>query len=149
MQLAVCPSPALYPYYEKSDTVIVVDVFRASTSLCAMLANGANAVIPVADIATAERYKKDGFLVGAERNARKCSFADFGNSPFDYSSNSVRGRVVVFTTTNGTQAIETASNCRRLYIGTFANIGAVAQKCMTKTQKNNGALCRMEQPYQC
>lgn len=141
MQLNVCPSPALYPYYDESDTVIVVDVFRASTTLCAMLANGATAVIPVADVAIAERYKADGFLVGAERNARQCAFADFGNSPFDYTHDKVGGREVVFTTTNGTQAIEMASNCRHLYIGSFANIDAVAQKCIDEDAKKIMVLC--------
>jgi len=56
-----------------------------------MLQNGASAVIPVADIAEAQRYKSEGYWVGAERNARKCDFADGGNSPFDYPREKVEG----------------------------------------------------------
>ncbi len=131
MILDLCPSPALYPYYRKeNDTVVVVDVFRASATMCAMLHNGAAAVIPVADMEEARQYKLNGFLVGAERKTRKCDFADFGNSPFDYTPEIVAGREVVFTTTNGTMAIEMGKESRRLFIGTFSNIDALADKCM-------------------
>lgn len=129
MQLDICFSPALYPYYRKeNDTVIVVDVFRASATICAMLENGASAVISVADIEEAKRYKSLGYLVGAERNARQCDFADFGNSPFDYTREKMVGKEVVFTTTNGTQAIDAAKNAKHLFVGTFSNIEALLQK---------------------
>lgn len=132
MTVDVCPSPALYPYYEKEgDIVIVADIFRASTTICAMLQNGASAVIPVADIAEAQRYKSEGYWVGAERNARKCDFADGGNSPFDYPREKVEGKEVVFTTTNGTQAIEKARNCRQLFVGAFSNLQVLTEKCLS------------------
>ena len=130
MTLDICPSPALYPFYKKeNDTVIVVDILRASTTICAMLNNGAAAVIPVASTDEARHYKSLGFLVGGERNARKCDFADFGNSPFDYTPEIVSGKEVVFTTTNGTQAIEAANDSQALYIGAFSNIDALVEKC--------------------
>lgn len=136
MILDLCPSPALYPYYRKeNDTVIVVDVFRASATMCAMLHNGATAVIPVADIEEARQYKLKGFLVGAERKTRKCDFADFGNSPFDYTREIVAGREVVFTTTNGTMAIEMGRDSKNLFIGTFSNIDALADKCMESSER--------------
>lgn len=123
MILDLCPCPALYPYYQKEeDTVIVVDAFRASATICAAFGGGVSSVIPVASIEEAKRYKSEGFLVGAERNARKCDFADFGNSPFDYTPEKVSGKELVFTTTNGTQAIQSAKGCRQLFIGTFSNI---------------------------
>ncbi len=129
MELDICFSPALYPFYRKeNDTVIVVDVFRASATMCAMLANGASAVISVADIEDAKRYKSRGYLVGAERNACQCDFADFGNSPFDYTREKVAGKEVVFTTTNGTQAIDAAKNARHLFVGTFSNIETLLQQ---------------------
>lgn len=131
MTLDICLSPALYPFYRKeNDTVIVVDVFRASATICTALANGASAIIPVAGIDEARRYKSDGFLVGAERNARKVDFADFGNSPFDYSREKVLGKEIVFTTTNGTQAINAAKDAANLFIGTFSNIDVLVDKCV-------------------
>ena len=81
MILDLCPSPALYKYYKsENDTVIVVDVFRASATMCTMLNNGATAIIPVSDSETAREFKSKGYLVGAERNTKRCDFADFGNS---------------------------------------------------------------------
>lgn len=136
MILDICFSPALYPFYQKeNDTVIVVDVFRASATICMALANGASAIIPVADIDEARRYKSDGFQVGAERNARKVDFADFGNSPFDYSPEKVLGKEIVFTTTNGTQAIDAAKSAANLFIGTFSNIDVLVAKCVEMSDR--------------
>ncbi|NLY23472.1 MAG: 2-phosphosulfolactate phosphatase [Bacteroidales bacterium] len=136
MTLDLCPSPALYPFYKKeNDTVIVVDIFRASTTMCAMLQKGAKAIITVATTEAARQYKSDGFLVGAERNTRKCDFADFGNSPFDYSRELVQGKEIVFTTTNGTMAIEMGRNSRKLYIGAFSNIDALINRCMDDSER--------------
>ena len=131
MIIDIAPAPALYPYYQQeNDTVIVVDIFRATTTMCHMLHNGAAAIIPVAEIDEAKRYKAEGYLVGAERHTRKCDFADCGNSPFDYTPERVERKEVVFTTTNGTRAIRQGENARQLLIGSFSNIGALAEHCM-------------------
>lgn len=136
MTLDLCPSPALYPFYKKeNDTLIVVDIFRASTTICAMLQNGASGVITVAGTETARQYKSAGFLVGAERNTRKCDFADFGNSPFDYRRELVEGKEIVFTTTNGTIAIEVGQESRMLLIGAFSNIDLLVNRCMEEGER--------------
>lgn len=132
MKVEVCFSPALYSFYnlDNEDTiVIVVDIFRATTTMCAAFHNGVASIIPVASISEAEKYKSQGFLVGAERNVKRCDFADFGNSPFEYTSEKVAGKQIVLTTTNGTQAIETAANCYQLLIGAFSNITTLADHC--------------------
>jgi 2-phosphosulfolactate phosphatase len=113
----------------------MVDVFRASATMCAMLNNGASAIIPVSNSELAKEYKSRGYLVGAERNTKRCEFADFGNSPFDYTPEKVRGKEIVFTTTNGTRAIDVASDCKELMIGTFPNIDAVVDKCMNSAER--------------
>ncbi len=136
MILDLCPSPALYKYYKsENDTVIVVDVFRASATMCTMLNNGATAIIPVSDSETAREFKSKGYLVGAERNTKRCDFADFGNSPFDYSKERVKGKSIVFTTTNGTRAIDVAKDCKELIIGSFPNISAVAERCIKSAER--------------
>ena len=142
MKIEVCFSPALYRYYvEDNDVVVVmVDVFRASTSICSALNNGARSIIPVASIEEARSYKEEGYLVGAERNVKRCSFADFGNSPFDYTPEKVHDKDIVFTTTNGTQAIEVAAECSCLVIGAFSNLKAVTDYCIS-IEKNVVVLC--------
>lgn len=142
MKVDICFSPALYPYYADSNDyiVVVVDIFRATTTMCAALNNGAECIIPVASIEEAETYKAKGYLVGAERNVKRCDFADFGNSPFDYTKEKIEGKEVVFTTTNGTQAIDAASGADILTIGAFSNISALTDFCIKK-QKDVMILC--------
>ncbi|BBD44317.1 MAG TPA: 2-phosphosulfolactate phosphatase [Porphyromonadaceae bacterium] len=136
MIVDICLSPALYPYYQKeNDVVVVVDIFRATTTMCAAFNNGAASIIPVADIERAKRYKSEGFLVGAERKTRRVEFADFGNSPFEYTPDKVSGRDIVFTTTNGTRAIEAAKDCGRLFIGAFSNIDNLADTCLSSGER--------------
>lgn len=134
MKVDICFSPALYPFYTENNAeriVIVVDIFRATTTMCAALKNGAKCIIPVASIDEAQAYKVKGYLVGAERNVKRCDFADFGNSPFDYTADKVADKEVVFTTTNGTQAIEAASDSYALIIGAFSNISSVVEFCVS------------------
>ncbi len=142
MRVDVCFSPALYSYYADSNNyiVVVVDIFRATTTMCAALKNGAKCIIPVASIGEAQQYKAKGYLVGAERNVKRCDFADFGNSPFDYTKDKVEGKEIVFTTTNGTQAIEAAANADVLTIGAFSNISALTEFCI-QNQKDVMILC--------
>ena len=103
MVVDICFSPALFPFYSQpNDVVVVTDIFRATTTMCTAFLNGLSAIIPVATTKEAEQYKDQGFLVGAERNVVQCSFADFGNSPFEYTRDTVEGKEIVFTTTNGT-----------------------------------------------
>ena len=75
-------------------------------------------------------YKAKGWLVGAERNVKRCGFADFGNSPFDYTAEKVSGKDIVFTTTNGTRAITIAKSAFRVITGAFINLQAVAGYCV-------------------
>jgi 2-phosphosulfolactate phosphatase len=131
MEIDICFSPALYPLYHHPESiVVVVDVFRATTTLATAFHNGARSIRPVATVEEAEEYKKKGWLVGAERNVKRCGFADFGNSPFDYTPESVQNKDLVFTTTNGTKAITLAKDAYRVLTGAFVNLQAVAACCM-------------------
>lgn len=142
MKIDVCFSPVLYPYYKESgDTiVVVVDVFRATTSMCMALHNGAASIIPVATVEEAKAYKDKGYLVGGERNVVKFEFGDFGNTPSEYTAEKVRGRDVVISTTNGTHAIDMAEDCSCLIIGSFSNLSRIATYCIEQ-QKDVLVLC--------
>lgn len=131
MKIDVCFSPALYPAYHNPEAIVViVDIFRATTTMAAAFANGVKSIRPVATIEEAQIYKNKGWLVGAERNVKKCDFADFGNSPFDYTPEKISGKNVVFTTTNGTRAITVACTAFRVVTGAFVNLKAVADCCL-------------------
>ena len=131
MKIDVCFSPALYPVYHNPEAiVVVVDVFRATTTMAAAFSDGVRSIRPVATVEEAEAYKAKGWLVGAERNVKRCGFADFGNSPFDYTAEKVSGKDIVFTTTNGTRAITIAKSAFRVITGAFINLQAVAGYCV-------------------
>lgn len=131
MKIDVCFSPALYSVYHNPEAiVVVVDVFRATTTMAAAFKNGVRSIRPVATVEEVQEYEAKGWLVGAERNVKRCDFADFGNSPFDYTAEKVAGKDVVFTTTNGTRAITIAKEAYRVVTGAFINLQAVADYCL-------------------
>ena len=127
-KIEVCFSPALYPFYRNDNAVVVVsDILRATTAICAAFENGVKSLIPVADLNEAREWKKKGYLVAAERDGLVLDFADFGNSPFNFHPEQVRGKTIVYSTTNGTQAIRMASGAKHVAIGAFINLTALAE----------------------
>lgn len=123
----VCVSPALYPIYENKEAIVVVtDVFRATSAICAAFEYGVSGLIPVKTIEEAIEYQQKGYLVGAERNGEVVEGFDFGNSPYSYMDEKLKGKTVVLTTTNGTKAVQIAKDAHALVIGSFINITALA-----------------------
>lgn len=130
--IEVCFSPLSWPLYDRDDAVVVItDIFRASTAICAAFHNGVKSIIPVAEISESEEYKKKGYIVAGERDGKKLDCADFGNSPFNFLEPALRGQTIVMNTTNGTQAIKTvAHGNNEVLIGAFINLTAVANYIM-------------------
>jgi len=126
--LEVCFSPAVFYRYNCTDSIVVViDVLRASSSICTAFENGATELIPVAEVEEAKEYKKKGFLVAAERDGLVLGFADFGNSPFNFTRDRVEGKTIVYSTTNGTRIIQMTSGSYRTVIGSFLNISSLTE----------------------
>jgi 2-phosphosulfolactate phosphatase len=117
--------------------VIVIDVLRATTTITAALAAGACEVLPVAEVATAlglaAQPREPRAVLGGERRGVQIEGFDFGNSPREYTPQSVGGRTVIFTTTNGTQAMEHAKQARRIWCGAFVNAAAVVRAAVGET----------------
>ena len=85
-KIEVCLSPALLHLHDiRQTTVVVIDIFRASTSICYGIENGAKAIIPVATIEDCLSYPKAKYLHAAERDGKIVDGFDFGNSPFAYT----------------------------------------------------------------
>ena len=112
-----------------SCTAVVIDILRASSTMITALANGASAIHPCLEVDEARALKErlDDALVGGERGGKPIEGFDCSNSPVDYSSDQVKGRPVVFTTTNGTFALSRVSNCREVLIGAFLNLSALCE----------------------
>ena len=120
-------SPALFSTYfdNPNCTVVVIDVFRATSAICAAFESGIKSLIPVATMDEAIAYKEKGYKVGAERNAQVVEDFDFGNSPLTFKDGKFKGETIVLTTTNGTKAIDIAKTAKRVVIGSFTNLTAV------------------------
>jgi 2-phosphosulfolactate phosphatase len=126
-KIEVCYSPALFPYYENKEAVVVVtDILRASSAIVTAFMNGVERIIPVGTLEEAKAYKERGFMVAAERDGIVRDFADFGNSPYNFSPERVKGKQIVYSTTNGTNAINLASSGNQVLIGAYLNISALA-----------------------
>ncbi|MET3978156.1 2-phosphosulfolactate phosphatase [Mucilaginibacter sp. UYP25] len=136
--LDVCLSPALIPLYNVSDyIVVVIDIFRATSSICYGIENGADAIIPVSEVEECAAYREKGlnYLIAAERDGKVVDGFDFGNSPFSYTAEKVAGKTVVLTTTNGTHALHLSRSAKKIVIGSFLNLTALCN--WLKTQQEN------------
>ena len=116
----------------KDKTVVVVDVLRATSVIITAISNGCREVIPRLTIEEAFEAKVEnpGCILGGERNAVKIQGFDFSNSPLDYTSYNVKGKVLVLTTSNGTRAIYSCVGAKNLLLGAIINGQAVGNKIL-------------------
>jgi len=138
----VCFSPGLFEdILTTGDFIVVlVDILRATTTICTAVGNGVEAIIPVATHDEARRLKSEGFLVASEQDGVQLDFADFGNSAFSFTRDAVGGQTLVYCTTNGTRALEMAKSASSIVIGAFINISAVTE-WLAGRRKNAVVLC--------
>jgi 2-phosphosulfolactate phosphatase len=135
--LDVCLTPALIPLYNVEDyIVVVIDIFRATSSICYGIENGAEAIIPVSEVEECAAYREKGFdhLLAAERNGEVVAGFDFGNSPFSYTKEKVSGKTVVLTTTNGTHALHLSRKAKKIVIGSFLNLTSLCNWLKTQNE---------------
>jgi 2-phosphosulfolactate phosphatase len=130
VRIRVAPVPSEFAGADPGSAVVVIDVFRASTTIAAALAGGARFVLPVADVEQAmklaEPYAENEVLLGGERECQRIDGFQLGNSPREYTREVVAGKVVIFTTTNGTHALTAAEDATAVLVGSFVNFSAVA-----------------------
>jgi 2-phosphosulfolactate phosphatase len=124
----VCFTPAIFNCHHNTESiVVVVDILRATSAICAAFMNGVGAVIPVGTVEEARQFKERGYLVAAERDGFVLDFADFGNSPYNFTRERVGGKTIAYSTTNGTQAIKMSADCYKVAVGAYLNISALSQ----------------------
>jgi 2-phosphosulfolactate phosphatase len=138
----VCFSPKLFNEVltRENYMVVLVDILRATTSICAAFENGVNSIIPVGDMEVARNMKKMGYMVASELDGKKLDFADFGNSAFSFTREKIGGKTIVYCTTNGTRALEMARLAEKIVIGSFINMTALT-RWLIDMDKNIVILC--------
>lgn len=145
LSVDVCLSPVLYDLYAADNSIVVMlDAIRASASICTALMNNAEYVLPLSDQEIARSYKDQDYVIAGEREGETIKGFDFGNSPFNFSKENIRGKKLAFTTTNGTQVVNLVKDGKNtdieLLIGSFINISALIDR-IVKIERNVLILC--------
>jgi 2-phosphosulfolactate phosphatase len=124
VRIALHPS-VLEPAALTGTVAVVIDVLRATTTIVHALAAGATSVVPCSEVdeafAKREAIGADRSVLGGERHGLLIEGFQLDNSPFSYTPETVGGKTVIFTTTNGTRALAASRSAERVLIGAFVN----------------------------
>lgn len=136
--LEVCYSPALLHLYDiKNTIVVVIDIFRATTTICVALANGAHKIHPFLEVEECLSFKAahPQVISAGERDGKIIEGMDRGNSPSDYSPSFILDQEIALTTTNGTKVLHMSSDAEQIIIGSFVNLSTVVNYLKSQNKK--------------
>ncbi len=130
-------SPALLHLYNLQNTIVVIiDVFRATSTIATALNNGATRVIPVAGIEECKDIGAGilGTVTAGERDGKVIEGLQYGNSPTEYTRLFIEGKTLVITTTNGTKLLHMAldNGCSEVVTGSFINLSSVCEHLISR-----------------
>ena len=138
-KVEVCHTPSLYHQYRKENQIVVViDVLRATSAMCAAFDNGVKKIIPVATLEEAKGYQAEGYIVAAERKGQIVEGFNLGNSPYGFMTGEYKDKTIVITTTNGTRAFHTARDADEVVIGSLLNLDFLSAWLI---KQNKDVLC--------
>lgn len=137
-KLETCFSPSLLHLYDIKDSIVVIiDVFRATSTIAAVLHNGATEIIPVDAVDKCIELGAEipNSLTAGERDGKVAPGLQHGNSPLEYPRDFIENKTLVLTTTNGTRLLHMCSDANEIITGSFLNLGAVCDYLVA--QKKN------------
>jgi 2-phosphosulfolactate phosphatase len=115
----------------RDKNVVVIDILRSSSTVVTALFNGAREIIPVANIEAAVKISGSLFgdvtLRGGERHGKMIQGFNLGNSPLEYNEATVRGKSIIYCTTNGALAMAKSRYARNMLVGAFLNLSKVVE----------------------
>jgi 2-phosphosulfolactate phosphatase len=122
---------------------VVIDVFRAFSTACYVMASGAERIIPVGDIEIAYRLKREHpeYVLMGERGGVVQPGFDYGNSPTHADQADFTGKTVVHTTSAGTQGIVNATLADEIITGSFVNAGAIVDYIRRRNPEQVSLVC--------
>ena len=126
--LEVCLSPALLHLFDtQGKIVVIIDVFRATSTIAAALHHGAEEVIPVASVQECIEIGacRPNAITAGERDGKIAPGLAYGNSPSEYPRSFIEGKTLVLTTTNGTRLLHMVRGAAAIITGAFLNLDAV------------------------
>ena len=114
-----------------TNTVVIVDVLRSSTTITVALSKGAKAVIPCMSIREAREVANqlgpETLLLGERYGVKPRGF-DLNISPNELSKANIRGKNIVYTSTNLTRVLEPLKSKRSIIVGGFVNARQAANE---------------------
>lgn len=135
--LEVCLSPALLHLYNtKGAVVVIIDIFRATSTITAALHNGAECIIPVASVSEciAIGAATPGSITAGERDGKVAEGLQYGNSPLEYPPAFIQGKTLVLTTTNGTRLLHMVQDAAEILIGSFLNLSVICDYLLSQNR---------------
>lgn len=135
LNLEVVLSPALLHLSDaKGKNVVVIDILRATSTICTAIHHGVESVLALSKPEQALLMKASGYITAAERDGYKMDGFDMGNSPFECMSEALKGQKIALTTTNGTKCIEAVqkSEPHDVYAGSFLNLNALSKRLIAE-----------------
>src|SRR4029079_5604196 len=145
MKLGVVFTPAgLTPADVQGRTIFVIDILRATTTMCAALAHGARAIIPVASTEEALRLAQTigsaDVLLAGEKNCVRIPGFQLGNSPLEMTEAAVRGKTLIVTTSNGTKALLACQGAGAVYPACAVNLTVAAERAREALERDGEIL---------
>jgi 2-phosphosulfolactate phosphatase len=122
---------------------VIIDVFRAFSTACYAIGNGIQRIYPVGDLQMAYKMKEQNpeFILVGERDEQKPEGFDFGNSPSQLLEANLIGKIMVHTTSSGTQGIANATGANEIITGSFVNAGAIVSYIRTQNPTKVSLVC--------
>jgi 2-phosphosulfolactate phosphatase len=142
LSISVALLPKLLParWTGRRSIAVVIDTLRFSSTACVALAAGAKGLTVVSDIEQARRVAgsvPDGAaLLCGERACVRIPGFDLGNSPAEYVAATVKNRELIFSTTNGTVAVEASQAAQEVVLGSLLNRSALCRWLADSAQQN-------------
>ncbi len=126
-----------------SGLTVIIDVFRAFSTACYIIGNGAEKILAVGQVETAFRLreKHPEYIIMGERKEKMVPGFDFGNSPYQVEHIDFRGKTVIQTTSAGTRGLVNASGASEIITGSFVNAGAVQQYIQSRSPDAVSLVC--------
>ncbi len=127
-KIETCLSPSLLHLYDIKDSIVVIiDVFRATSTIAAALHQGAKEILPVDDVDRCIELgtQIENSITAGERDGKVAPGLQHGNSPLEYPRTFIENKTLVLTTTNGTRLLHMCSEANEIITGSFLNLSAV------------------------
>ena len=122
---------------------VIIDVFRAFSLECYMMDRGAKKIIPVADkdLAYLLKERNPEFLLVGERNGKMLEGFDYGNSTTQMEKADLKDKIIVHTTSSGTQGLANAIHAKEVITGSLVNAKAIVEYIKQRGYEEVSLVC--------